>query len=83
MIYIKRDASLIPEKVLKVAERAQIEIEALSFDERVSFIKKKSHIWRAFSRYLRAMSHNKCWYSEALEVQSCLHVVHFRPKLGA
>jgi len=83
MIYIKRDASLIPDRILKNAERAQNELEKLSFEERVAFIKKKDSIWRAFSKYLKTMSHNKCWYSEAPDVQSFMHVDHFRPKLEA
>ena len=48
MIYVRRNSSLIPEKVLKVAERAQQTLEALPADERPAFIKKKAHVWRAF-----------------------------------
>lgn len=83
MIYVKRDVSLIPQKVLQVAERAQAKLETLPVEERTDFIKKKSHIWRKFSRYLSKMSHGKCWYSESSDTQSFFDVDHFRPKLEA
>jgi hypothetical protein len=83
VIYVRRDFSLIPEKVIKVAVRAQQELENLPAAERPAFIKKKSHIWRAFARYLSKMSYGKCWYSETLDPQSFFDVDHFRPKLEA
>jgi hypothetical protein len=83
LIYVKRDPALIPEKVIKVAERAQQKLEELPANERVAFIKKKSHIWRAFKRHLRSMSYGKCWYSEAKGPQSPYDVDHFRPKAEA
>lgn len=83
MIYICRDAALIPAKVLKVAERAQVILEGLPESERPEFIRKKSHIWRAFARHLRKMSYGKCWYSESPDPQSFFDVDHYRPKLEA
>ncbi|MFR9679231.1 MULTISPECIES: hypothetical protein [unclassified Acinetobacter] len=83
MIYIKRDISLIPEKVLKVAQRAQDELESLPIEERAGFIKKKAHIWRGFSKYLSKMSHGKCWYSECRDAGANFDVDHFRPKAEA
>lgn len=83
MIYVKRDPALIPEKVMKVAERAQQDLEALPPEERKTFIEKKSHIWRAFGRYLAKMSYGKCWYSESDDPQSFFDVDHFRPKKAA
>lgn len=80
MIYVKRNPELIPEKVLKVAERAQQELEALPEAQRRAFIKKKSHVWRAFAKYLAQMSYGKCWYSESNDPQSFFDVDHFRPK---
>jgi hypothetical protein len=52
MIYVWRDSSLIPKKVLQVAERTRQTLERLPADKRPAFIKKKSHVWRAFGRYL-------------------------------
>lgn len=83
MIYVRRDPTLIPEKVLRVAERAQKQLEELPDSERDEFIKKKSHIWRAFARYLSKMSYGKCWYSETIDAQSFYDVDHYRPKLEA
>ncbi|RWN52718.1 MAG: hypothetical protein EOS04_21140 [Mesorhizobium sp.] len=83
MIYVRRDSSLIPEKILKVAERAQATLEGLPEGQRADFIKKKSHVWRSFSKYLRKMSYGKCWYSESDDPQSFFDVDHFRPKLEA
>ncbi|MFA6115613.1 MAG: hypothetical protein WC729_16550 [Sphingomonas sp.] len=74
---------MIPEKLVKVAERAQNALEQMPIDQRVAFIKKKSHVWRAFKRHLRAMSYGKCWYSEAMGPQSPYDVDHFRPKSEA
>lgn len=83
MIYVRRDASLIPDKLLKVAARAQQQLETLPAADRPAFIRKKSHVWRAFARYLSQMSYGKCWYSESLEPQSFFDVDHYRPKLAA
>ncbi len=83
MIFVRRDPSLIPEKVLRVAERAQAKLEALPPDERAAFIEKKSHVWRGFARYLAKMSYGKCWYSESDSVQSFKDVDHYRPKKQA
>ena len=83
MIYVRRDPNLIPEKVLRVAERAQAKLEALEPDKRAAFIEKKSHVWRGFARYLAQMSYGKCWYSESDCVQSFKDVDHYRPKKQA
>lgn len=83
MIYVKRDPTLIPEKVLRVAEKAQQKLERLPEAERKRFIEKKSHIWRGFARYLAKMSYGKCWYSESYDPQSFFDVDHFRPKKEA
>lgn len=83
MIYVRRDPNLIPERLLKVAERAQQQLDRLPPTERPAFIKKKSHIWRAFARYLAQMSYGKCWYSESPDPQSFFDVDHYRPKLEA
>ena len=83
MIFIRRDAGLIPERLLKVAERAQVMLETLPAEDRRAFITKKSHIWRKFKRYLSAMSYGKCWYSESPDPQSFFDVDHYRPKLRA
>jgi hypothetical protein len=83
MIYIKRDVSLIPQKVIDVALRAQSQLEALPVEKRKPFLKSKSHIWRGFAKYLAKMSYGKCWYSEAKDAGANFDVDHFRPKSEA
>ncbi len=80
MIYVRRDPGLIPEKVLRLAERTQAELEALPEAERAAFIRKKSCVWRGFAKYLSKMSYGKCWYSESPPHNSFFDVDHFRPK---
>lgn len=83
MIFIKRDLELIPEKVFEVARRAQDTLERLPAADRAEYIKKKTHIWRGFSKYLSKMSYGKCWYSEARDAGAKFDVDHFRPKAEA
>jgi hypothetical protein len=83
VIYVRRDPNLIPERVLRVAERAQAQLEVLAPENRAAFIEKKSHVWRGFARYLAKMSYGKCWYSESDCVQSFKDVDHYRPKKQA
>lgn len=83
MIYVKRNPALIPEKILKVAERAQQVLENLPEAERKDYIEKKGPIWRSFGRHLAKMSYGKCWYSESNDPQSFFDVDHFRPKKEA
>lgn len=83
MIFVRRDPRLIPEKVIKVAVRAQQELEAAAPADRKAFIEKKAHVWRAFGRHLAKMSYGKCWYSESNDPQSFFDVDHFRPKKAA
>jgi hypothetical protein len=83
VIYVKRDAGLIPQQLLDKAVAAQKQLDQLPANERAEHIKKNSKIWRDFKDYLSQMSHGKCWYSESPEAQSHLDVDHFRPKLEA
>lgn len=83
MIYVKRDAKLIPPKVIDVAIRAQSKLELLPEAERKTFIDGKSHVWRSFAKYLSKMSYGKCWYSEAKDAGANFDVDHFRPKAEA
>lgn len=83
MIYVNRNAGLIPKALLDVAAKAQERLEKLPEAERPEFIRKNAKIWRAFGKYLAKMSHGKCWYSESPEDQSFFDVDHFRPKLEA
>lgn len=83
MIYVKRDPTKVPAELIEAAEAAKLELEQLPAEERGEFIKKKDKIWKAFKATLKAMSHDKCWYSETKDVQSFVDVDHFRPKSEA
>lgn len=41
---------------------------------------KKNEIWGDIKPWLMSLSHNKCWFSEAVDVFSHKDVEHFRPK---
>ena len=83
MIYVKRNAGIIPKKLLNKAVAAEKALQDLPPDKRAEHIKKNSRIWKDFKNYLSQMSYGKCWYSESPEAQSHLDVDHFRPKLEA
>ena len=48
--------------------------------DRNKLIKDNQNIWRELEPWLRKLSHDKCWYSEAKDCASYWHVDHFRPK---
>lgn len=81
MIHIKRDATKIPEEWIKKAQALTADLEKLATPaERSAFIKKKGAVWGEIKEILQQMSHDKCWYSEAMDTVSDWHVDHFRPK---
>ncbi len=82
VIYVNRNTVSIPGAILTAAIEAQEQLEALPAGQRAEFIRRRSHIWRAFRPYLCRVSYGK-WYSENPEVQSFLDVDHYRPKLEA
>lgn len=47
---------------------------------RDKLIDDNHNLWRELEPWLRERSHNKCWYSEAMDCASYWHVDHFRPK---
>ena len=83
MIYVRQDASKIPQRLMDMATKAQQELEKTPLVNRKAFIKKKARIWRAFANCLATMSYGKCWYSESKDEQSFFDVDHFRPKQAA
>lgn len=48
--------------------------------ERDEFIEKNARVWQELKPSLEKLSHGKCWFSEAKETVSHMHVEHFRPK---
>lgn len=55
---------------------------AIGDDERKAIIEKNEKLWRddRVRNWLLAIFHNKCWYTEAKESVSAIHVDHYRPK---
>lgn len=80
MIYVRRDATIIPKAVLDAALAAQAELETLPPEKRAAFINSKAEVWRAFKSYLSQMSYGKCWYTESPPDHFFMDVDHFRPK---
>jgi hypothetical protein len=54
-------------------------------EERNRFIDDNAYVWRdpRIKNELLALSHGKCWFTEARDKVSDLHVEHFRPKKEA
>jgi hypothetical protein len=80
MIYIHRDWSKVPPELLQKLHDLTHALDTIDDPaERKEFIKDNANAWAALREHLSAMSHNKCWYSEAREVVSRYQVDHFRP----
>lgn len=72
-----------PEKWVAKAKKAleHLEEEAKKGKpERDAAIESKSLVWQELKPELEKLSHKKCWFSEARETVSHMHVEHFRPK---
>lgn len=48
--------------------------------ERSKFLTKHSDTWQVLKGEMERISHNKCWYCEAVNIRGDLHVDHYRPK---
>jgi len=82
MIFVHQDPSEIPEAWLAKVARLQAELEACADGAaRKAFVRSaRASIWGEIKEQLLALSHNKCWYSEASDAVSDWHVDHYRPK---
>lgn len=81
MIYIHQDPDKIPAEWLSKVATLQGELELLTTPKaRADFIKSKASVWGEIKSQLMEFSHDKCWYSEAPDAVSDMHVDHFRPK---
>lgn len=84
MIYVFQDEAKIPRAWLKKVATLKLKLEKLATaKERKGFIDSNSAVWGEIKEKLLAMSHGKCWYSEAPDAVSDWHVDHFRPKTRA
>lgn len=57
--------------------------EAPDKPTRDKIIDKHSGLWSELKDWLGTFSHHKCWFSEARDTFSYMHVEHFRPKKRA
>ena len=66
------------------AERSKAALDELrdaaNRGERMSILRKWSHVWRDLKAALASLSQHKCWYCETSQVRSDGAVDHFRPK---
>ncbi len=65
------------------AKKAAVHLEAEAKKgktERDKAIESKASVWQKLKAQLEKLSHKKCWFSEAKETVSHMHVEHFRPK---
>lgn len=63
------------------AERASARLAALSeADRRRRLSRGSAGIWKDLKPELEKLSNKKCWYCEARQIRSDMHVDHFRPK---
>lgn len=65
-----------------VSELAKLEA-ANQREARNAMIDANSAHWSALKPWLLALSHGKCWFTEAREIASHVDVEHFRPKKAA
>jgi len=82
MMYIDLKKLSIPEdKWIAKSKKLLKELEdSETIEERNNLIDKSHRYWKLFKNQLKALSYNKCWYSETRNPYSHLHVDHFRPK---
>jgi uncharacterized protein (TIGR02646 family) len=66
------------------ADRVLAELQAASDEhEKAKIIDRNGALWSELKDWLLELSHGKCWFSEAKDCFSYLHVEHFRPKKSA
>ncbi len=82
MIYVNPDR--LPIEIVNWKEKAQGLLKQLeqagSKEERHFIIDKNETFWKQFKGHLKALSYNKCWYTDSINPASHYHVDHFRPK---
>jgi hypothetical protein len=89
MIHIDSTRLVVPEEWRTLADQKTEDLKRLndtaSREERNKFIDDNAHVWRdrRIKDQLLSLSHGKCWFTEARDKASYLHVEHFRPKKEA
>lgn len=84
MRYIEFDSFKPSKKWSEKARQASEELEKKSSrEERMTFIKAQSQVWRDLRAELIEKFGNRCWFTDAEETVAQLDVEHFRPKAEA
>lgn len=84
MIYIDLENNPPPQEWIDKANGlTQKLIDEPDWEKKKKIIDDNAKIWGELKDFLRKLSHDKCWYSEAREAFSHYHVDHFRPKKRA
>jgi hypothetical protein len=77
------EGSAPPKEWLEEAEALKAKLRAApDADARKKVIDENDGLWRdaRIRDWLLSLFHNKCWYTEAYESVSAVHVDHYRPK---
>jgi len=84
MIHIDLDGKSPPDEWLAQANSLTEELIRLDaaheYEARDKLIEDNQDVWRDLRGWLKELSFDKCWYSEAKNCASYWHVDHFRPK---
>jgi uncharacterized protein (TIGR02646 family) len=68
------------DRAAALSQEVQAKHDAGDIEGRNRLIEDNADIWKELVPWLAERSHEKCWYSEATNCASYLHVDHFRPK---
>ncbi|CAH6850277.1 conserved hypothetical protein [Vibrio chagasii] len=71
--------------LVKAKEHEKVMLDPnISLEEKYEYLGKKSSCWQSKNLmfWLRELSHNKCWYSEAKFAGDSAELEHWRPKKG-
>ena len=79
MIHIDISNEQPPADWLQKADRVTAKLKAATDIEKREII-NNNNLWTDLKDWLQDLSHQKCWYSEAIESFSDYEVDHFRPK---
>lgn len=80
MRHIDLDAINLPDEWHSKAQNALEVARAAIASERANVVNARSSVWSELKPALAALSHDKCWYCESLQIRSYNDVDHFRPK---
>jgi hypothetical protein len=69
-----------PEGWKEKAEAALAAVKAADDDKKSSEVNKHRDVWADLKSELKKVMHDKCWYTESMQVGTDTDVDHFRPK---